>query len=122
MGKRVVEILFDDLDGTEVEADKIETIRYVFDGTALEIDLIEKNAAKFRKAMEPFIAASRPAENQFTAAKSGGKAKKAGPDAKAARAFWVQSHKDGNPHGLPEPSALGRVPSAVFEAMQKDKK
>lgn len=45
----------DDLDGTE----DATTITFAFQGTNYEIDLAEKNAARFEKALTPFIEASR---------------------------------------------------------------
>lgn len=45
----------DDLDGTE----DAMTIAFAFQGTNYEIDLAEKNAAKFEKALTPFIEAAR---------------------------------------------------------------
>lgn len=40
-----------------VDAD--ETVRFSLDGVEQEIDLSEKNAAKLRKALDPYVAASR---------------------------------------------------------------
>jgi len=51
-------VLIDDLDGTEGS----ETLRYTVDGQEYEIDLSEKNAAKFRSALQSFIEKSRIVE------------------------------------------------------------
>src|SRR3954467_5183306 len=58
MVQRVV--LVDDLD----ESEGAETLTYTFNGQEYEIDLSEKNAQKFREALEPYIKASRPVERQ----------------------------------------------------------
>ena len=47
-----------DLDGSE----GAETITYSVDGQEYEIDLSEKNAARFRSALQEFIDASRTVE------------------------------------------------------------
>jgi hypothetical protein len=60
MVQRVEIRLTDDLDGTNIPAGKGETIRFSLDGTAYEIDLRSRNAAAFRKALAPYIAAARP--------------------------------------------------------------
>ena len=51
-------MLIDDLDGSE----GAETITYTVDGVQYEIDLSEKNAKRFRSALEEFIKASRRVE------------------------------------------------------------
>jgi Lsr2 len=56
MAQKVV--LIDDLDGSEGE----ETLHYTVDGQDYEIDLSEKNADRFRKALAPFIQKSRAVE------------------------------------------------------------
>lgn len=57
MGKRVVEILVDDLTGEE--SDKVETITYSLDGSTYEIELAPKNADKFRGLFQDYVAVSR---------------------------------------------------------------
>lgn len=44
-------MLIDDLDGGEAA----ETITFAVDGTSYEVDLSDKNADKFRKAIKPFV-------------------------------------------------------------------
>jgi hypothetical protein len=57
MGKRIVEMLFDDLTGEE--SDKVETITYALDGTSYEVELNPTNADKFRELFQDYIAVSR---------------------------------------------------------------
>lgn len=53
-------VIFDDLDGSEASV----TIIYAVDGDEYEIDLSEKNAEKFRAALEDYINVSRKLEPQ----------------------------------------------------------
>lgn len=48
-------VLIDDLDGSK----GAETIRYAFDGKEYEIDLSERHAEQFRKALSSYVEASR---------------------------------------------------------------
>ncbi len=55
MARNVQVVVSDDLDGS----DGAETVSFGFDGVSYEIDLSEKNRAKFEKAFEPYIQAGR---------------------------------------------------------------
>ena len=55
MSQRTEIQLIDDLDGTAAT----QTVRFKLDGRELEIDLSDKNAAKLRKALGPYMAAGR---------------------------------------------------------------
>jgi len=55
MATRTQVLLEDDLDGGAAD----ETLRFAFDGKNYAIDLNSKNATKFRKAMAPYLEASR---------------------------------------------------------------
>jgi hypothetical protein len=55
VAQKVLTLLQDDLDGSEA----IETITFGIDGSTYEIDLNEKNSAKLRKALDPFVSAGR---------------------------------------------------------------
>jgi hypothetical protein len=55
MSSRTVVTLTDDLDGSEAS----RTVTFAVDGTTYELDLSDKNAAKFEKALAPFVAAGR---------------------------------------------------------------
>ena len=56
MARKVTVTLTDDLDDS-VTAD--ETVQFALDGAEYEIDLSNKNAAKLRKALDPYTAAGR---------------------------------------------------------------
>jgi len=55
MVQRTLVTVTDDLDGSS----EAETISFAYKGRAFEIDLGEKNLAKFEKALAPFLAAAR---------------------------------------------------------------
>ncbi len=55
MAKRISVIVTDDLDGTG----DAETVIFGLDGVTYEIDLGEKNRARFAKALAPYVAAGR---------------------------------------------------------------
>jgi hypothetical protein len=59
--KTVVEWV-DDIDGTAAS----ETVNFTIDGSRYEIDLSDKNAAKFRKVMSGWIDASRRSGHRRT--------------------------------------------------------
>jgi hypothetical protein len=55
MAKTVSVVVTDDLDGSP----DAETVAFSFNGQGYEIDLAEKNLAKFEKSLRPFIDAGR---------------------------------------------------------------
>ena len=57
MAKTVVVKLTDDIDGGDAD----ESIHFALDGKSYEIDLNAKNAATFRKTLQPYIEKGRTA-------------------------------------------------------------
>ena len=55
MAKTVSVVVTDDLDGSP----EAETVAFSFNGQSYEIDLSEKNLAKFEKSLRPFMDAGR---------------------------------------------------------------
>jgi Lsr2 len=55
VASKTLVLLEDDLDGGSAD----ETLRFAIDGKSYAIDLNEKNAAKFRKAIAPYVEAAR---------------------------------------------------------------
>ena len=94
--KRTVIELSDDLDGGKAE----ETVKFGLDGKSFEVDLNRRNAAKLRKALEPYMSAGR---------RVGGRARRASAasanDTAAVRR-WAESN------GI-EISKRGRIPRDV---------
>ena len=54
MAKQVITLLTDDLDGGEAD----RTVEFGLDGVNYTIDLSEKNTAKLRKALDPYLGAA----------------------------------------------------------------
>lgn len=99
MAQKVSVELVDDLDGSPAD----QTISYAFDGKEYEIDLSDSNVERFRKALEPFVSASRSGRR----ARRGGRRSSAGYDASEVRE-WAKKN------GL-EISDRGRIPSNILE-------
>jgi hypothetical protein len=55
MAKRTIELLVSDLSGDELEAGKGRTVNFSYDGTDYTIDLTDKEAAGFDKAVAMYI-------------------------------------------------------------------
>ena len=115
MARRIVHQLVDDLDGTVLEVGEGETVLFSLDGTAFEIDLTDENAASFRGALQPYIAAARRVSASRTAAprssgsSSGRVQRRAGQRDYAPIRAWAAE----NGYTVSE---RGRVPAAVLEA------
>jgi hypothetical protein len=63
MAKTVSVVVTDDLDGSP----DAETVAFSFNGQGYEIDLAQKNLAKFEKSLRPFIDAGRRTAHRRTA-------------------------------------------------------
>ena len=107
MAQKVLTLLQDDLDGSDAS----ETVMFGLDGVTYEIDLNEKNSAKLRRALEPFVAVGRRVGGSRSGRRSGrgagGSARSSGVDPAAVRA-WAASNKI-------KVSPRGRISAAVIE-------
>ena len=103
MAKKTVVHLIDDIDG----ADASQTIRFAWRGASYEIDLSDKNADAFDKALAPFVAAAKLVSGRRTS-KLGSKAVSAKLDLAAIRSWAVT-----NGHTVAQ---RGRIPGAIVEA------
>lgn len=107
MARREVVIYTDDLDGTE----GAQTVKFGLDGVQYEIDLSEKNAAKLREALAPFIAAARKTGRGGVVV--GGRAARgraATPDREQNKAIRAWAKREGL-----EISDRGRIPQEIVE-------
>jgi hypothetical protein len=102
MTKSIIEIIIDDIDGTEGAV----TIEFSYKGISYEIDLAERQEAKMDKALDPFIAAAT------RVSKRGNKRPAAGPS-KSLGAVREWARANGY-----EVSERGRVPKSVLEAYE----
>lgn len=100
MARREVIQFFDDLDNTPLSATEVKVIKFSIDGNNYIIDLSEQNAAKFEKALQPFLAVAR--KDTATPKKT-----THSPDPKLVRA-WAQSQ------GI-EVAARGKLSNEVID-------
>lgn len=105
MAQRVDIQLSDDLDGTDFQAGKGETLTFALDGHTYEIDLTNKNAGALRKILSPYVSAGRRVK---TSRSGRGKRAWSGPSANTARE-WARAN------GY-EVNDRGRIPANVREA------
>ena len=92
----------DDLDGSR----NAETVRFSLDGREYEIDLNDRHARKFRKAVKPYTAVARPVRQ--VRQKTGRRTMETRERAVRVR-MWARKH------GY-EVGARGRIPIEVEEA------
>lgn len=103
MAQKVEVLLVDDIDGGEAD----ETVSFSLDGTAYEIDLSKKNAAKLRNGLEPFVASARKARKP--AGRTGRGARTAGSRERSAEIReWAKNR------GI-KVNERGRIPANVIE-------
>jgi hypothetical protein len=109
MAKQVVTVLTDDLDGGDAD----HTIEFGLEGVNYTIDLSEKNAAKLRKALDPYLTVAarvgRSGGNGRTGPRSAAAPNRANRDQNQAIREWAARN------GY-EVSERGRIPSTVVEA------
>ena len=135
MAERIVRQLIDDLDGAEIADGGGERIEFSFRGVDYHIDLSAANAAKFNKALKPYLDAAvkvggsragRSADAAATA-NGGGRTRRS----KASGRPRARAKSNGNGHGSADQMAAirewarnnghevaerGRIKSEVVEA------
>lgn len=104
MAQKVQVILLDDLDGGEAD----ETINFGLDGSSYEIDLSQKNAAKLRDVLAPYVATARKAGTKRARGRArSGTGRSSATDTAAVRE-WARAQ------GL-KVSDRGRIPADILE-------
>jgi Lsr2 len=106
--------LVDDLDGSEA----VDTVAFSIDGRQYEMDLSDKNAAKLRDALAPFVASARQiggGRRRRTSPKTapGGKARQM-TDRERTIAIREWARQQGH-----QVADRGRIPSSIVEAYEK---
>lgn len=111
MAQQTIIQLLDDLDGSEAS----ETIVFGLDGRTYEIDLNDKNAAKLRKALEPYADKGRKLSQTRGGGRRGGTTQAAASNGDTAqiRAWAKENGYDVNDRG--------RVPAEIKAAYAKAK-
>lgn len=109
MAQQIITQLVDDLDGSEAS----ETIVFGLDGRTYEIDLNDKNAAKLRKALEPYVNKGRKLSQTRGSKRVGAGRAVADSDTAQIRAWAKENGYEVNDRG--------RVPADIKEAYAKAK-
>ncbi|MEV8378959.1 Lsr2 family protein [Kribbella sp. NPDC056861] len=114
MGERTEVVKYDDLDGTDIPAGKVETIAFEFDGKAYEIDLNKKNAAGFRRAVTPYLEAARPRRVSRPKGHARPKASRPQHEPEDTKAIKAWAREQGY-----EVQDRGRIPNEVRRAYEQ---
>ncbi len=109
MAQKHIVQLIDDLDQSEAE----ETVSFSLDGSHYEIDLSEKNAAKFRDALAEYVANARRATRSGAPRTAGGprRSRPARQDREQTQAIREWARKNGHKIG-----EKGRIPAQILDA------
>lgn len=110
MSRETVVILRDDFDGSEAA----ETVPFAFRGKEYEIDLNQKNAAAFDKAMSKFVGNARQVGGR-AASRSRGRSNQRGTVSRKQELTEIREWARSNDF---EVSDRGRIPAAVVEAYE----
>ena len=106
MAKTTIEVLTDDLDGSEIKPGKGSTVHFAFEGSTYEVDLSDKHRRELEKALAPYIAAARQVTGKNIRRKP---ARSSATDPSEIRA-WAREN------GFPEIAEHGRIPTEVMNA------
>src|SRR3954452_5707489 len=102
MAKTLVEVLVDDLDGTEA----VESVRLGWNGQWRQLELSERNLGALSKAIDRFWDAGRPVKGDVAAARRrGAGTASSGRDPRAIRVWAAEN-------GIAVP-ARGRIPRDI---------
>jgi hypothetical protein len=109
MAQKTITLLIDDLDGRELKDGKGQTVSFGLDGRAYEIDLSDKNADAFRKALSRYVDAARKVgSGSRRGGSNSSRGRNSGDVSPQAVREWARANKI-------ELSARGRIPQSVVE-------
>ncbi len=112
MAVRTLQVITDDMDGTDLKPGQGKTVRFSFDGSDYVIDLSDKNYKRFAAEIEVWASKAHPPEPAPPARRRGRPSKPAArpatSDMKAVR-DWARD----NGYTV---SARGRVSSEIHDA------
>ena len=109
MAERIVRQLIDDIDGSDITEDKGGRVEFSVRGVSYEIDLSAANAAKFDKALKPYIDAANKVGGKRGGRSKVGSANNSSPEHLAAIRDWARK----NGHKV---SDRGRIKAEIVEA------
>ncbi|MGY4712191.1 histone-like nucleoid-structuring protein Lsr2 [Mycolicibacterium sp. CBM1] len=133
MAERIVRQLIDDIDGTEIPDGGGEGIDFSFRGVDYHIDLSSANAAKFSKALKPYIDAAAKTKTGSRTRQTDSSVKGQGRSRTRRAKTNGRARSNGNGHSSAEQMAAirewarnnghevaerGRIKSEVVEAFQ----
>jgi hypothetical protein len=104
--------LVDDIDGSEAA----DTVSFAIDGRDYELDLSEKNAAKLRDALSPFVASARRGAGRRKTTSGGGPKRSQRPTERRERTAAIRQWARQHGHTVAD---RGRIPASVIEAYEK---
>ncbi|QGU05754.1 histone-like nucleoid-structuring protein Lsr2 [Corynebacterium comes] len=110
MARRDITQYFDDLDNSALEDSEVNSIRFSVDGSHYILDLSDENAAAFRSALEPWIAAAQPAPTSTPQRST----TRQTSSMKRSRAVREWARKEGL-----EVSDRGKIPARIMDAYDK---
>lgn len=116
MAKKVVTTteFFDDFDGEKIDEGLAETIEFTVAGSTYRMDLRPKNAEKFRKDLEKWIAAAEKVSGRRGRPRSSG----AGPSGSKRSKDELGAIRSWAAQNGYEVSARGRIAGEVIEAYE----
>jgi hypothetical protein len=112
MAERIVRQLVDDLDGSELPENGGERVEFSVRGVTYQIDLSTANAAKFDKALKPFVAGAMKVRSGRA---QRGKAINGSSSASRERLAAIREWARKNGH---EVSDRGRIKAEVLKAFE----
>lgn len=114
MASKTLVLLEDDIDGSEAS----RTINFAWEGQALEIDLNEKNATAFEKAVKKYVDHARKATAAVRTGRGRATSNSRGGRTSADKSHTQDVRRWANENGF-QVQARGRIPAEVQEAYDK---
>lgn len=116
MGTRYITQKFDDLDGTVVPDEELETIRFSIDSDQYMLDLTREHAAQLRGALSPFVEkAQRSGLKARVASTSTAKSTATKDKNRTQELNKIREWANKNGYKV---SARGRVPQDIVDAYE----
>src|SRR4051794_2197041 len=116
MAKRTIEVLTDDIDGTELKDRDGQSLTFSVGGARYEIDLSQKNVDKFFNALTPYMENGRKVSGRRPQAAPAATASTTGKTAARTDKEQLQAIRDwARDQGL-DVSSRGRISKQIMDA------
>lgn len=99
---------YDDIDNAPLNQDEVNVVKFGLDGTNYVLELSEKNAAKFREILAPYVKVARKDTTTTSQTRRTGSA---APDAKKIREWGRKNNF--------EVAERGKLPTTLIDAYRK---